>query len=220
MQPKPHKTNPLLSSNEAPSAELQTRENQADISLTDYLNSSQLSESSQANTSTEIDIIHQRFPYCLVWTPIPFITTFLPTIGHSGICTSSGIIHDFAGSFFVSIDNMAFGKPYKYVLLTQDQANRSDWDRAVEEGDELYNMQKHNLFCNNCHSHCAYVLNTFKYNNKTNYNMFHIWWMLVTKGKYISCGHAIKSYLGFFIIVLIAVGIYFLIKFLPKLPLN
>lgn len=29
----------------------------------------------------------------------------LPFIGHMGICTSSGVIRDFAGSYFVSVSN-------------------------------------------------------------------------------------------------------------------
>ena len=56
----------------------------------------------------KIDLERQRYPYCIVWTPIPCITWIFPSIGHAGICTSEGIIHDFAGPYFVSIDNMAF----------------------------------------------------------------------------------------------------------------
>lgn len=28
-----------------------------------------------------------RFPYSIVWTPLPLITSILPMIGHTGICT-------------------------------------------------------------------------------------------------------------------------------------
>ncbi len=34
----------------------------------------------------KIDIVRQRFPYCIVWTPLPLISWFLPFIGHTGIC--------------------------------------------------------------------------------------------------------------------------------------
>jgi Protein of unknown function (DUF778) len=30
---------------------------------------------------------YHRFPYCIVWTPLPVISWFLPFIGHAGICT-------------------------------------------------------------------------------------------------------------------------------------
>jgi hypothetical protein len=34
----------------------------------------------------KIDIKMQRFPYCLVWTPLPLISWVIPIIGHTGIC--------------------------------------------------------------------------------------------------------------------------------------
>lgn len=34
-----------------------------------------------------VDVRRQRFPYCVVWTPLPGITALLPFIGHTGICT-------------------------------------------------------------------------------------------------------------------------------------
>uniref|UniRef100_A0A674MHU9 Transmembrane protein 222 n=1 Tax=Takifugu rubripes TaxID=31033 RepID=A0A674MHU9_TAKRU len=46
-----------------------------------------------------------RYPYCIVWTPIPVLSWLFPFIGHMGICTSTGIIRDFAGPYFVSVIN-------------------------------------------------------------------------------------------------------------------
>ena len=69
-------------------------------------------------------------------------------------------------------------------------------------------MEVHNLFCNNCHSHCAYVLNVVKYKNRRNYNMISIWWMIVTKGKYVSFIGFVKSYIGFFIFLILVILIY------------
>ena len=74
-------------------------------------------------------------------------------IGHTGICTADGKIHDFAGPYFVSIDDMAFGNPTKYIPLDIDQTNVEEWDNYVEKGDEIYRGMMHNLCCNNCHSH-------------------------------------------------------------------
>lgn len=64
----------------------------------------------------------------------------LPFIGHMGIATSSGAIRDFAGSYFVSEDNMAFGSPTKFIQL---EINRvpggvTAWDRSVHEASEEY----------------------------------------------------------------------------------
>jgi hypothetical protein len=44
-----------------------------------------------------IDHATQRYPYCIVWTPLPVISWFLPFIGHTGIADSRGVIYDFAG---------------------------------------------------------------------------------------------------------------------------
>ena len=69
------------------------------------------------SSSFAIDVANDRYPFCIVWTPIPMITWILPFVGHMGICDSHGVIYDFAGPFFVSRDNMAFGRPVKYWCL-------------------------------------------------------------------------------------------------------
>lgn len=45
------------------------------------------------------------------------ITQLLAVIGHTGIGDSRGILHDFAGPYYVSIDDLAFGETHKYVTL-------------------------------------------------------------------------------------------------------
>lgn len=64
-----------------------------------------------------IDRSKDKYPCCIVWTPIPLLTWLFPVIGHMGIALSSGVIRDFAGPYYVSEDNMAFGKPTKYWQL-------------------------------------------------------------------------------------------------------
>jgi hypothetical protein len=56
------------------------------------------------------------YPYCIVWSPLPPITWLFPFIGHTGICDSRGVIHDFAGPFTINVDNMAFGAPTRYII--------------------------------------------------------------------------------------------------------
>ncbi|KAK9803202.1 hypothetical protein WJX73_002787 [Symbiochloris irregularis] len=63
------------------------------------------------------------FPYCLVWCPIPVLSWLLPFVGHMGICTSTGKILDFAASFYVSADAMAFGNPTRYWQLDPARAS-------------------------------------------------------------------------------------------------
>jgi hypothetical protein len=49
-------------------------------------------------------------------------------IGHTGICTSDGYIHDFAGPYFVSVNDFAFGSPLKYVRLDNSKYTDKQWD--------------------------------------------------------------------------------------------
>jgi len=163
-----------------------------------------LNSNTQLNINTKkINAQKNRYPYCIVWTPIPFLTYIIPSIGHTGIATSEGIIHDFAASFYVNIDEMSFGKPTKYYQLDLDDREKYEYDKAIEKGDLKYNQERHNLFWNNCHSHVAFVLNQIKYKGKNNYNMVDIWWILILKGKYISLSAFTKTYIGFFIFFLI-----------------
>ena len=159
--------------------------------------------SSDIVTQKIIDLKSSHFPYCIVWTPIPILTYIIPSIGHTGIGNSNGIIHDFASSFFISVDDFAFGKPTKYIQLELTEQEKYDWDRAILKGDNKYNMEEHNIFVNNCHSHVAYVLNQLNYKGRNNYNMVSIWWMLITKGKYVNCCGFFKTYIGFLIIIFI-----------------
>ncbi|CAI6009592.1 unnamed protein product [Closterium sp. NIES-65] len=63
-----------------------------------------------------------KFPYCLVWTPLPVIAWLVPFIGHLGICREDGTILDFAGSYFVCVDNFAFGAASRYLQLDPAKA--------------------------------------------------------------------------------------------------
>ena len=163
-----------------------------------------LNSNTQLNINTkQINAQKNRYPYCIVWTPIPFLTYIIPSIGHTGIATSEGIIHDFAASFYINIDEMSFGKPTKYYQLDLDDREKYEYDKAIEKGDLKYNQERHNIFWNNCHSHVAFVLNQIKYKGKSNYTMVDVWWILILKGKYISFLAFIKTYIGFFIFFLI-----------------
>jgi len=44
-------------------------------------------DNNKLTLNIKIDIDNQRYPYCIVWTPLPVISWFLPIIGHTGICT-------------------------------------------------------------------------------------------------------------------------------------
>lgn len=64
-----------------------------------------------------------------------------------GICTSTGVIRDFAGPYHVSEDHMAFGKPIKYWQLhyTKAKGGVQGWDMAVSEASEIYKTKMVNF---------------------------------------------------------------------------
>jgi hypothetical protein len=64
-----------------------------------------------------VDVKNARFPYCLVWTPLPVIAWLVPFFGHVGICREDGIILDYGIASNVNINRLAFGSTAKYVRL-------------------------------------------------------------------------------------------------------
>ncbi|XP_061807628.2 transmembrane protein 222a [Nerophis lumbriciformis] len=141
-----------------------------------------------------------RYPYCVVWTPIPILSWVLPFIGHMGICTSSGVIRDFAGSYFVSEDSMGFGRPTKYWKLDVDKVcdnSAITWDKAVHDASEEYKCRPHNLCLDNCHSHVAMALNLMRYDNSTSWNMVNLCVLSLIHGKYVSWPAILKTWLPF-----------------------
>uniref|UniRef100_A0A8C4T813 Transmembrane protein 222b n=2 Tax=Erpetoichthys calabaricus TaxID=27687 RepID=A0A8C4T813_ERPCA len=159
----------------------------------------------QFNSGFErMDVERSRFPYCIVWTPIPVLSWLFPFIGHMGICTSTGVIQDFAGPYFVSEDNMAFGKPTKYWKLDVDKVYASGpnaWDTAVHEASEEYKHRMHNLCCDNCHSHVAMALNLMRYDNSSSWNMVKLCFLSLLYSKYVSFGGFLKTWLPFILLL-------------------
>merc|ERR1712127_4117 len=150
------------------------------------------------------DIEKSRFPYCIVWTPLPIITWFLPFIGHMGIAYSNGVIRDFAGPYHVSEDNMAFGKPTRILKLDPKKVKSTDgtsYDSAVNKASEIYKGRMHNIFCDNCHSHVATAMDFMRYDDKSDWNMVRLCFMMVFQGNWVTPGRMIYSLMPFFVIV-------------------
>ncbi len=55
----------------------------------ELLNSPDEAQNASEPTSpaSGINVNNHRYPYCIVWTHLPMITSILPVIGHTGICT-------------------------------------------------------------------------------------------------------------------------------------
>eukprot|EP00796_Vickermania_ingenoplastis_P008718 gene8718-6127_t len=120
---------------------------------------------------------HEHYPFCLVWSPLPGITSVLPFIGHVGIADSKGKLYDFQGDFKIGKDRMLFGKIVKYIDLSREyvpsayanppaspeviQAEVEAYDKALMDMVSHYKQTQHYDFVrNNCHNFAADVLNS------------------------------------------------------------
>ncbi|KAL4141036.1 hypothetical protein PRNP1_014159 [Phytophthora ramorum] len=169
-----------------------------------------LCSSTGGSRSAAIDPGADRFPFCVVWSPLPVITWVLPFIGHLGIADSNGIIHDFAGTKTIGRDNFLFGIPTRYVQLdvAQDQVTR--WDEAVAKGSATYGSHSYNFFLDNCHSYVAECLTQFPFSGGAPWNMVILCFWVFVRGKYVDARGFFKTWLPFAVIALIAVKHYVL----------
>ncbi|VWU52500.1 conserved protein, unknown function [Hepatocystis sp. ex Piliocolobus tephrosceles] len=146
--------------------------------------------SSNFMKNTEINAKKKKFPYCVVFTYLPYLSTFVPIIGHVGICTSSGVIHDFSSSYTISVDDMAFGEPLKYWQLDKKHFPLSItdefFDEAIFKADEEFSKSRHNLIMNNCHHHVCMALNNLNYKGKRNWTPFKLVLNLFLHGHFVS----------------------------------
>jgi len=159
--------------------------------------------------SFEINVERSRYPYCIVWSPLPPITWILPFIGHTGIADSEGVIWDFAGPYTIGRDCMAFGEPTRYIQLDPRQCREMDFDKGVEAGAAVYRRRMHNICCDNCHSHVAATLNFMAYGSKKDYGMVTIGVWFFFFGRFASFGAFLRTYLPFFILIAIVLAASF-----------
>ncbi|KAH9252939.1 hypothetical protein BASA81_009095 [Batrachochytrium salamandrivorans] len=131
-----------------------------------------------------VNVEQERFPCCLVWTPIPVLTWILPFVGHMGIGNSQGVIYDFAGPYYIGEGELAFGKTTRYIQLSPKSLQ--EWDLALAESNACYARKTHQICFQNCHSHCATVL------DKIGYLGFKRWNMLVLAGWMFLCGRFVS----------------------------
>ncbi|XP_076357259.1 transmembrane protein 222 isoform X2 [Tachypleus tridentatus] len=132
-----------------------------------------------------IDHKRSRYPFCIVWTPIPILTWLFPFIGHMGIATSEGIIRDFAGPYFVSENDMAFGKPTKYWKLDPDLASGGNqaWNSAIRDASEEYSHRM----------------------GSSSWNMVKLCFLMLIYGKYVSIWGFLKTWMPFLVCVCIVI---------------
>lgn len=118
------------------------------------------SESTTTSISSKSIALSHKYPYALVWTPIPILSWVFPFIGHVGICSGKGIIHDFSGPYTITRQNMLFGWPTKFVPLSMIDKERYEKSlKTVTSCYEGYVM--YNFFTHNCHHYVCSVMNEY-----------------------------------------------------------
>jgi hypothetical protein len=102
--------------------------------------------------TASMDVGRGRFPFALVWTPIPFISWLLPFVGHLGICDSRGVAYDFAGPYSIGVDDLSFGAATRYLVMDPGLVPRPPglsaaeaWDAGIDAGNDVYCRRMHNL---------------------------------------------------------------------------
>ncbi|KAL1199712.1 Protein RTE1-HOMOLOG [Cardamine amara subsp. amara] len=163
----------------------------------------------------KIDPRRDRFPCCIVWTPLPLISWFIPFIGHLGICREDGVILDFAGPNFVCVDHFAFGAVSRYIQINKEkESSRSSdscmfngeeeeedsnekeptWDDALRKGTQEYQHYSYNIFTCNCHSFVANNMNRLAIKSG-GWNVVNLAALLFLKGRWVSKAAMVKSLL-------------------------
>lgn len=181
-----------------------------------------------ASQIMEIDPNRARFPCCIVWTPLPVLSWFIPFIGHLGICREDGVILDFAGPNYVCVDNFAFGAPTCYFQIGKDQCGYTQysaaygnedgyqhdepgrggltWDETLHKSTQEYQHRSYNILTCNCHSFVANCLNRLKF-RAGGWNVVNLAIFMFLNGRWVSRSSILKSYLPFLIVL--GLGIIF-----------
>ncbi|KDO20858.1 hypothetical protein SPRG_14089, partial [Saprolegnia parasitica CBS 223.65] len=154
-----------------------------------------------------IDVARDRFPFCIVWSPLPVITWFLPFIGHMGIGDSHGVIYDFAGPYHIGEDHFAFGRPTRYLRLSLPESlSADDWDDGVRAGCAIYRKRMHNICCDNCHSHVARCLESMGFPRPSGgWNMIYLCFYMLCCGSFVNAKGALLTWGPFLALVAIAI---------------
>ncbi|ELR24148.1 uncharacterized protein ACA1_375950 [Acanthamoeba castellanii str. Neff] len=151
-------------------------------------------------------------PYrmCIVWCPIPVLTWMCPWVGHLGMSTSTGLLHDFAGPYTINTGHVKRLTRGGGLLWCQEVWGASPeeaaqkWDDAVEAASAEYANRMHNLLWDNCHSHVGYALNSLRFKRSTRWNTVTLILFMMLHSHYPSWRHVLQTYLPFLILLTFA----------------
>lgn len=172
-----------------------------------------------------INPVQGVYPFCVVWTPIPFLSWMIPIIGHIGICDSQGRVYDFQGDFSIGSGHMLFGSPVKYwdvskifvpsfyknIAADDDVEVRKSlidgevamYDTAVANAVARFRRgERYRFFTNNCHSFVAAGLNGQHLSPGT-FDIVTVCFAMMRHGKYVSTSLFFLAHGPFFLFLII-----------------
>eukprot|EP00891_Asterochloris_glomerata_P007075 jgi/Astpho2/7075/gw1.00107.146.1_t len=136
-----------------------------------------------------------------------------------GIALSSGVILDFAGAYFVSVDAMSFGWPTRYLLLEPSHAEAlglgpaevegisgpprtpaAGWDRHLQGTLSAFQLQRYSMLGNNCHTFVGHALQNMQYDGTAPWNTVRVVRAIWARGQFVSCIAAAKTLAPFCVI--------------------
>ncbi|KAL4582660.1 hypothetical protein LXL04_007218 [Taraxacum kok-saghyz] len=201
----------------------------ADLSMESDTEPKHLMIEHNVPNTTHIDPTRARFPCCIVWTPLPVISWLLPFVGHVGIGREDGVIVDFAGPNFVSVDNFTFGAVARYIQIGKEKnpiswlpsstyrneeeeefklvelgKNQLTWDESLKHTTQEYQKQTYSILTCNCHSFVANHLNRLE-SGPSGWNVVNVAAMILLKGQWVNTSSMLQSYLSFMVMVFLGV---------------
>ena len=115
-----------------------------------------LNETMTRDGRTAVDVHAGRYPFAVVWGPLPGLTCCCPCVGHLGIADSQGRIHDFQGPYAIGVDDFMVGMVWRYAVVSSPEDLH--WDEGIAKADAEYSTRVHDICCENCHHHVAMAL--------------------------------------------------------------
>jgi len=194
---------------------MSNQESESEFSLQDEQHEQAHEDGHEHDYDLKIDPEENRFPYCIVWGPLPLITWLLPFVGHMGICDSRGRIFDFQGPYSIACDRFMVGDVAKYYPIPQSvnitfpagcSTRQAAWDSAVVHTGRQFMKQDYSFCGNNCHHHTAATLRNLGIGGES-VGLLYVWFLITFKGKYVSWGQVFRIYIPFLIFVGLILGL-------------
>jgi hypothetical protein len=140
----------------------------------------------QEQHSNNIDLLS----FCILWSPLHPITSFLPFIGHMGISDSIGQPHDAEGCFDarghfnpliqyiprIQYSSMEFGHLVRYLkvdIAVDINGQSEEWDEAIDRFDGIGG-----------HGHVARILNRIGYKGRYDWGTMELLFLMFFEGSF------------------------------------